>query len=145
MANAWSNVDSNFPMLDTGEDIREQYRKLHNYMFALTEELKYTLDNLDMTNINSSALDGYTGEITEQIFKAEQKTEEVRGLVEELQSGQATQHSSITQLNSAIEDLAYSVGRLTAMVQAGESEISIGGEGMVVNLTGTVKVNGVVI
>ena len=50
------NIDSGFPSFREGESAQEQNEKLLNYLYKLTEQLKYALNNLDSTNFNTAAL-----------------------------------------------------------------------------------------
>lgn len=71
MPSAWLAVDSNFPSFHGEEPIREQVSSLLNYMFVLTEQLRYSLANLTPENWNASALQdfqsGTTAAIRQQI------------------------------------------------------------------------------
>ena len=60
MPSVWSGVDSNFPSFKEEESIKSKLAKIVNYIFVLTEQLKYTLANLDTTNFNSKGLEDIT-------------------------------------------------------------------------------------
>lgn len=109
MATAWANVDSNFPMLDySTENVGEQMRKLHNYMFALTEELKYTLDNLDMSNMNESAYKDFTESFNRQLTAIGTTAGRAISLCEQLQEKQEEDHDRLMILQSIIDEMTNS-------------------------------------
>lgn len=62
MPNIWTAVDANFPTVSPEEDPQQQIQKLLNYMYVLQEQLKYTLNNLDQTNWNGTALTNYSAQ-----------------------------------------------------------------------------------
>lgn len=148
MATSWANVDNNFPTLDGG-DIPAQLQAVVNYMYTLTEQLKYTLNNLDETNMNNAALDGFTGGINASVDKVNERADSALGKIRELTGESGKQKEKLSQLGSLLEDLTESVKELAQRtdelrqaVRTGEEGISIGGEGITVNITGRVFING---
>lgn len=69
MGSNWQSVDSNFPTFNEGESPYDQIQKLTDYMFQLTETLKYSLNNLDTDNWNSSGLKQFSVELTGDLEK----------------------------------------------------------------------------
>lgn len=49
--------------------LEEQVRALRDYVFLLLERLRYTLENLDLSNMNETALREYTGSLNEAAEK----------------------------------------------------------------------------
>jgi chromosome segregation ATPase len=49
-------IDTNFPTFTGEETSKEQIDSMLNYLRILVEQLRYTLNNLDMTNFNSKAI-----------------------------------------------------------------------------------------
>lgn len=92
MPSVWAGVDTNFPSFKEDEPSKSKMNKLLNYMYVLTEQLKYTLANLDTSNFNTAALNEWSEESTE-------------GLAEEM-----------TLLQNRISQLAGVVNGLSARV-----------------------------
>ena len=51
MSTNWLYIDANFPQFD-GKDPNERIDRLQNYLYMLTEQLRYSLQNLDESNLN---------------------------------------------------------------------------------------------
>lgn len=45
-----------FPMLREEDNLKQQFRQLHDYVFRLTQDLRYVLSNLSEDNWNEEAL-----------------------------------------------------------------------------------------
>ena len=58
--------DSSFPQF-TGETTEEKVNKIQNYLYMLLEQLRYSLGNISMDNMNSSDLESLAGYITEPV------------------------------------------------------------------------------
>ena len=69
MPSSFLAVDTNFPT-QTGDTERDM-KKILNYLFMLTEQLRYTLYNLSPNNFNSNELKGFVDEIRAGIVTAE--------------------------------------------------------------------------
>lgn len=67
--NNWVSVDANFPTFEENESPYEQIKKLVDYMRQLTDQLKYSLNNLGTDNWNSSSLMSFSSELTGDIEK----------------------------------------------------------------------------
>lgn len=69
MPSGFLSVDTNFPAL-TGDTERDM-KKILNYLFMLTEQLRYTLYNLSPDNFNENELKGFVDELRAGIVTAE--------------------------------------------------------------------------
>ena len=67
MPSNWLYIDSNFPTFTGDENLKEQVTTIQNYMYMLVEQLRYTLHNLDLSNMNEAAVDDWENAITEPI------------------------------------------------------------------------------
>lgn len=56
MATFTQNIDRCFPNISEDEDPRESVKKLNDYVFQLTKQLKYILANLDSDNMTDDAI-----------------------------------------------------------------------------------------
>ena len=163
MPSVWSGVDSNFPSFKEEESIKSKLAKIVNYIFVLTEQLKYTLANLDTTNFNSKGLEDITDETAAQILEDLDAMERRLGNLATIVSamnGRITtvegygqqitvMQGNITDLTQRIGSMETAVNQLVAtmnnfvgLITVGGDTVSIGGTGKNVNLLGTVKVNG---
>ena len=69
MPGNWTSIETNFPTFTGKESVSEQIAALQNYMFILTEQLKYNLNNLDTNNWNSAALKAFSTDATSDVVK----------------------------------------------------------------------------
>lgn len=192
MPSNWSIVDATFPTFRGDEQPRQQISALINYMQVLTEQLKYSLDNLDTDNWNTAALQTLTDDTASaaanKLSGLSKELEQLRNEVAAL-SGRVSDFSMLPGRMTAIEeDLSYLQqdveehgNRLEAaedLIDTAEADIdglqidmedvqtrlqaaeenaaslgksftateqgaNVGGEGQVVNLVGTIYINGV--
>lgn len=68
MPSNWLYIDTNFPTFTGEEDTEEKVTTIQNYMFMLVEQLRYSLHNLDLSNMNKTAVDRYETSLTEPIY-----------------------------------------------------------------------------
>lgn len=68
-SNNWLSIDSSFPTFSGDEPVKEQIGALQNYMYKLTEQLKYILRNLGADNWNTKALQDFAGTVAEGATK----------------------------------------------------------------------------
>lgn len=68
MPSNWLYIDTNFPTFTGEEDTEEKVTTIQNYMFMLVEQLRYTLHNLDLANMNKVAVERYETSLTEPIY-----------------------------------------------------------------------------
>ena len=103
MPGQWTSIETNFPTFTGKEPVEERLTALYNYMYILTEQLKYNLSNLSSDNFNATALNQLT---------ANASTEAAKAVAEELEKI-ARQYA---QLHARVESLS---GRLSAVENAG--------------------------
>lgn len=70
MASNWLYIDTNFPAFTGEESTDEKISTIQNYMYMLVEQLRYTLHNLDLSNMNTAAVSQFTGTLTDPIYAA---------------------------------------------------------------------------
>lgn len=110
-SNNWLSIDSSFPTFSGDEPVKEQISALQNYMYKLTEQLKYILRNLGADNWNAKALQDFAGTVAE-------------GATKDL----ATVLAQMNQLKQTIDSLASRVAgaeNLSGRVMAVEEEITV--------------------
>ena len=161
MPSAWTLIDSSFPTFTGKEKVKEQIPVLLNYMYMLSEGLKYQLKNLNNTNWNSSALENLKVETTADLVKQMAAVvEQINSIMSRL-NGIAAQiqqaETNISTLEKKQEELEQALAAMDErMVSAegalmeledilqpdGEGGLSIGSDGKNVYLVGNIYVNG---
>ena len=127
MPTTFQLVETTFPNGE-GKDTQEQINGVYDYLFVLLEQLRYTLFNLDGSNINQNALSEFIKNISEPIYA---KIEDTDKNVNEL---------SITAkgLAGRISDAEGNITQLGVTAQGLQASIS-GLDGSVTNLTADVN------
>lgn len=110
MPNNWLAVDSNLPDLTKVNDPKEQSRLLLNYMVALVEQLKYSLNNLSASNWNATALGELKVSVNEDTLRA----------VSDMQNRLTRFGASISEISGYVNGVENAVSEL----QLKEREIS---------------------
>lgn len=64
MPSNWLYIDTNFPSFTQKESVNDKVETMQDYLFMLVEQLRYTLHNLDLSNMNKAAADGFVKTIT---------------------------------------------------------------------------------
>ena len=105
MPSNWLSVDNNFPSFTGKENPVEQIRALHNYLFCLKDELKYTLQNLTADNWNEAALASLTDGAKDALAK---QLSSMGNQVSELKQ-------SVEMLNAKVNDLVGLVARVSSL------------------------------
>ena len=154
MASNIMYLDTHFPTFTGRESAKEVSTTLLNYLKMLTEQLRYTLQNLDATNFNTDSLKQLKVETTEDLVA---QVTEMGKSISDLDGGLNTLSATVRSMSSTVQEMsttletvaaqaqatAESLARLTAAVQAdADGNVTIGGTGKNVELTGNVTVNG---
>ncbi len=113
MPSNWLYIDTNFPSFTQKESDGEKIETMQDYLFMLVEQLRYTLRNLDLKNMNKAAMYGFLQNIREPIYaKIEDTNKNVnelsitaQGLSERISSAEG----NITQLGATADGLAAEI------------------------------------
>ncbi len=113
MPSNWLYIDTNFPTFTGEESPNEKITTIQNYMYMLVEQLRYSLHNLDLTNMNKTAVKRYETSLTEPIYARIEDDEgriaqlalEAGGLALRL----STAEGNITQLGVTADGLALQI------------------------------------
>lgn len=112
-------VETTFPNGE-GKDTQEQINGVYDYLFVLLEQLRYTLFNLDGSNINQNALSEFIKNISEPIYaKIEDTDKNVNELsitAQGLSARIGDAEGNITQLQATAQGLQASVSNLNGSV-----------------------------
>lgn len=68
MPSNWLYVESQCPSFDGDETVEEKLAQLQNYLYLLVEQMRYTTQNLDTTNMNQAALQSWEEAITKPLY-----------------------------------------------------------------------------
>lgn len=134
MPTTFQLVETTFPNGE-GKDTQEQINGVYDYLFVLLEQLRYTLFNLDGSNINQNALSEFIKNISEPIYAKIEDTDKnvnelfitAKGLAGRISDaeGNITQLGVTAQgLQASISSLDGSVTNLTADVDGLRTTVS---------------------
>lgn len=122
MPTPWSMADASFPNFTEDDSSRERTDKLLEYVYLLTQELKYQLSNLGKRNFNSAALENLKTDTTESVVK------------------------EVEMLGESVMRLRDSLDEVTAvLVPDGSGGAVIGNDGQELHLKGKVYINGILL
>lgn len=134
MPTTFQLVETTFPNGE-GKDTQEQINGVYDYLFVLLEQLRYTLFNLDGSNINQNALSEFIKNISGPIYAKIEDTDKnvnelsitAKGLAGRISDaeGNITQLGVTAQgLQASISSLDGSVTNLTADVNGLRTTVS---------------------
>ena len=134
MPTTFQLVETTFPNGE-GKDTQEQINGVYDYLFVLLEQLRYTLFNLDGSNINQNALSEFIKNISEPIYAKIEDTDKnvnelsitAQGLAGRIgdAEGNITQlQATATGLQASVSSLDGSVTNLTADVNGIRATVS---------------------
>lgn len=109
MPGQWTSIETNFPSFTGNEPVKDQLKQMYNYMYILTEQLKYNLSNLNTTNFNATALEKLTMDTSSEA--ASLIAEDIEKI-----------NSLYTQLNARVSSLSNTVAGLLGRMATAEAE-----------------------
>lgn len=133
MPTAFQLVETSFPQPDS-KNTEQKIDGIYDYLFILLEQLRYTLFNLDDSNVNQNALSDFIQNISDPIYAKIEDTDKnvnelsvtAQGLAGRLANaeGDITQlgataqglQASITNINGSITNLTADINGLRATV-----------------------------
>lgn len=135
MPSNWLYIDTNFPSFTQRESADEKIGTMQDYLFMLVEQLRYTLHNLDMKNMNTAAADAFVKTITDPVYAeirdAEGNITKLAATAEGLAAQVSDAKGNITQLQltaqglqTKVQSLDGSVTNLTADVNGLRATVS---------------------
>lgn len=148
MPTTFQLVETTFPNGE-GKDTQEQINGVYDYLFVLLEQLRYTLFNLDGSNINQNALSEFIKNISEPIYAkiadTDENVNEISITAKGLDARLSNAEGGITQLGATAKGLAARMSNaegdittLTATANGLSARIS-SNEGSITNLTADVN------
>lgn len=115
------SADTQFPNFAGQENPAEQIRTIRNYLYMLLEQLRYTLNNLDVGNFNTEGLKEIQDAISQPILKQLSDTD---GNLAELQVTAAGLASRVSSNEGDISQLEQTAQGLSSRVGDAEGNIS---------------------
>ena len=119
MPTTFQLVETTFPNGE-GKDTQEQINGVYDYLFVLLEQLRYTLFNLDGSNINQNALSEFIKNISEPIYAKIADTDKNVNELSITANGLAGRigdaEGNITQLQATAQGLSASISNLNGSV-----------------------------
>lgn len=114
MPSNWLYIDTNFPSFTQKESVNDKVETMQDYLFMLVEQLRYTLHNLDLSNMNKAAAEGFVKTITQPIYaeikNAEGSITQLGVTADGLAARISSAEGSITQLGVTADGLAARIG-----------------------------------
>ena len=119
MPTTFQLVETTFPNGE-GKNTQEQINGVYDYLFVLLEQLRYTLFNLDGSNINQNALSEFIKNISEPIYAkiadTDENVNEISITAKGLDARLSNAEGDITQLDTTAKGLQASVSNLNGSV-----------------------------
>lgn len=120
MPSNWLYIDTNFPSFTQKENVNDKVETMQDYLFMLVEQLRYTLHNLDLSNMNKAAAEGFVKTITQPIYaeikNAEGSITQLGVTADGLAARIGDAEGNITQLQATAKGLQASVSNLNGSV-----------------------------
>lgn len=120
MPSNWLYIDTNFPSFTQKESASDKIETMQDYLFMLVEQLRYTLHNLDLSNMNKTAADEFVKQITDPIYgeikDAEGNITQVTLVAKGLAARIGDAEGNITQLQATAKGLQASISSLDGSV-----------------------------
>lgn len=148
MPTTFQLVETTFPNGE-GKNTQEQIEGIYDYLFVLLEQLRYTLFNLDDSNVNPNAMSDFIKNIRDPIYaKIEDTNKNVNELsitAEGLSAEIKNAKGDITQLGATADGLAARIssaeGNITQLgaTANGLSARISSNEGSITNLTADIN------
>ena len=119
MPTTFQLVETTFPNGE-GKDTQEQINGVYDYLFVLLEQLRYTLFNLDGSNIKQNALSEFIKNISEPIYAKiadmDKNVNELSITANGLAARIGDAEGNITQLQATAQGLSSSISNLNGSV-----------------------------
>ena len=113
MPSNWLYIDTNFPSFTQKESVNDKVETMQDYLFMLVEQLRYTLHNLDLSNMNKTAADEFVKQITDPIYG---DIKDAEGNITQLQATAKGLQASVSNLNGSVTNLTADVNGIRATV-----------------------------
>lgn len=117
MPSGFAALDTGFPQLEGIDGTDARLRALEDYLVQLLEQLRYTLHNLGVENLNTTEVKGWMGEVIEEPLRiALENVEE--GLTTRISITEAGLRSEVTRATGAEDELSSSITQTAEAITA---------------------------
>lgn len=125
----WLYMDAKFPDFDGDISTEDKLAQVQNYLYLLVEQMRYTMQNLDTTNLNQTALNVWEEAITKPLYlmlegegeRLTQLSVTADGLTAMVQS----QQQQVQEVKDAQEDAQNALEGLDQSVQEISSRVDL--------------------
>lgn len=125
----WLYMDAKFPDFDGDISTEDKLAQVQNYLYLLVEQMRYTMQNLDTTNLNQTALNVWEEAITKPLYlllegegeRLTQLSVTADGLTALVQS----QQQQVQEVKDAQEDAQNALEGLDQSVQEISSRVDL--------------------
>ena len=121
MPNSLQTLDTSFPKIDNHQTTEENFLQVTNYLYMLLENLRYTLGNLGVENINATEMDSIAQLIREPVWA---RIEDAEGNIHTLNVTAENLLSQISSLDGSMATLQLTSNTLMGRVQSVEGDLS---------------------
>ncbi len=121
MPNSLQTLETSFPKIDNHQTTQENFLQVTNYLYMLLENLRYTLGNLGMENINATEMDSIAQLIREPVWA---RIEDTEGNVNTLNVTAENLLSHMSSLDGSMSTLQQTSNTLMTRVQDAEGNLS---------------------
>ena len=135
--------DTAFPQIGQGDDVEESLKKILNYQFMLSEQLRWSFYNLGAENFNQVEWDNLTQPIYASIGEAESAIAELALTSEGLGLRVSNAEKGVAELTVTAQGLTASVDGLTTNLGTLSSQVNIQA-GTISSIVANVGANGTV-
>ena len=140
MPGQWTSIETNFPSLTGNEPVADQVRQMYNYLYILTEQLKYNLSNLNAENFNTTALNKLTEDTSSEAAKLiAEDLKKISELYKQLNARVQGLSGNLTALSDRVKETED----LAGIIEVQEDGATLGAEGKALRLVGEIYINGV--
>ena len=125
----WLYMDAKFPDFDGDISTEDKLAQVQNYLYLLVEQMRYTMQNLDTTNLNQTALNVWEEALTTPLYllregegeRLTQLSVAADGLTALVQS----QQQQVQEVKDAQEDAQNALEGLDQSVQEISSRVEL--------------------
>lgn len=121
MPSDWLYIDTNFPAFTGEENLEQRVATMQNYLYMLVEQFRYTLRNLDLSNMNSAAVEQFRTSLTDPIYA---RIGDDEGNLTQLQLAAQGLALRVSDAEGNITQLGVTAAGLASRVSDAEGNIS---------------------
>lgn len=145
MPSGFAALDTGFPNLSGYSTTEEKLKAMEDYLVQLLEQLRYTLHNMGVENMNTTEVTGWLDEIITEPIQAE-ITDVENGLSTRIDANAGAITAEVTRATGAESVIQQSADAIKAQVTDGQGNytvLNLKSDGLHIgNAAGTTTING---